>query len=683
MTGEKGGIVTQIFRIKIGIPFYALLLGIAICFIGAPVVKASDDAGMSLEDLLNIKVTVASKTEQTVGDAPSSVTVITREEMKNMGVGSVEEMLNYIPGFVVSRNVTSFRKENVTVRGGRFYDILFLYNGQRINGLYQGGYSDGNQYIPIENIKQIEIIRGPGSALYGSNAFLGVVNIVTVDDVNEIYVAGGDMDRKEAAINASISNDALTVAGFVKTFSDLGYKYGKLTDSWGQEADARDPMKGTDISFTLKHSNFFLNARHNEVQLEDFIMFGNLGNGINDGKITQSHINGKYSHQMNDRLEFDVSTGFIHESWDVQFLQIALGKAPIAVDADGNKTLNDELLWGGPYTTSIAASLNFDARYLLSDVNSLITGFSLEYQKDTKTDVQAIWSTRFPTGYEYYGTMRDVWFFNTEEDRTIFGLYLQDQHQFGDTLNLTAGVRYDYYDDFGSSINPRAALVYTTPFQSNVKFMYGQAFRAPNRSELYDVNNRQWAGNDDLDAERVQTYELAYIQDFKFLQGGITYFNSKVTDKILAINRVEEGNPNSPKKFENLGTEKTKGIEIDLKIVPMKKLLITGTYLHFIDPDEDILFVPVNSGSMAITYSINRLSWSISGLYRESMKHVKNQGDYYLFNTNLFVNIFENVRLKGSIKNFTDEKYHTYTDVFEEGIINRGRTWTIGVECQI
>lgn len=650
-------------------------------------VQAASDTGMSLEDLLNLKVTVASKTEQTTGDAPSSVTVITREEMKNMGVGSVEELLNYIPGFVVTRNVTSFRKENVTVRGGRFYDILFLYNGQRINGLYQGGFSDGNQYIPVENIKQIEIIRGPGSALYGSNAFLGVVNIVTVDDVNDVTVAAGDMERKEASINVSSKEDDLTVAGFVKGFSDLGYKYGEVTDSWGQTEVARDPTKGFNASLNLKYKNFTLDLRHNETQIEDFIMFGSLGNGINNGKNSQSHINMRYLHVVNDQLDFDISTGFLYDRWDARFTQLPVGAFPVAMDENGVPTaFNSQILAGGPYLTACNSNVNMDVRYKVTDTNNLITGISLEYGKTIEASNQGFWNYEVGNDFEHFGMLdHDVQGkeFNPEENRKVVGLYLQDQQQVGDSLTLTGGVRYDNYNDFGDSLNPRAAVVYSTPFQSKVKYMYGQAFRAPNFSELYDANNPNFSGNDDLDAEKVETHELAYVQNFKYLQGTVTYFHSKVTDMILAEERLDPNDPTSPLIYDNLGTLKTKGIELELKVAPISEILCSFTYLHFIDPDKEILSVPANTGSVSVTYKFDRFSWNVSGLYRESMKLVKEQDDYFIFNTTLYANLTENLRLKGTVQNLADEEYHTYDELLPEGIMNRGRTFIIGIECPL
>lgn len=678
--------------------FFTIILTIFILNIPVQIHAKNTDViyEMSLDDLLNLKVSVASKSEQSIGDAPSSVTVITRDEMLNMGVKNVEELLNYIPGFVVEKDVTSYRKEHVSVRGGRFYDVLFLYNGHRMNGSYQSAYSNGTQYIPVENIKQIEIIRGPGSALYGSNAFLGVVNIVTADDINNIYMAAGDLERKEAAINISKQEGDLLIAGFVKGFSDLGFKYGEVTDSWGQKEYTRDPINGFNASFTIKYKDFTLDARHNEVQIEDFLMFGNLGTGINNGKLSQSHINLRYMYKMNDRLEFDFSGGLMYDHWDAVFTQIPADFYPVATDDDGIPTqFNSQILAGGPYLKTCNATTNIDARYKISDTNNLITGISLEYAKTIECSNQGYWNYGFGNDFKYLGMLNkdiDGQEFNLEENRKVFGLYVQDQQQIGESLTLTAGIRFDDYSDFGNSLNPRAALVYSTPFDSKIKLMYGEAFRAPNFSELYDKNNPSFAGNDDLNAEKVKTFEIAYYQNLNFLQSSITYFNAKVSDRIDGIERIDPNDQNSPLVYDNLGDRTTKGLELHLKAFPMKNILVSLTYLHFLSPDKEVLRVPANSGSFTVNYHIGRINWNVSSLYRESHKLVPNQDDYFLFNTALYVNLIENLRLKAVINNIGDEEYYTYSEVLtqeatanvildKEGLINRGRTFTIGIEC--
>ena len=654
---------------------------------------------MSLEDLLNIKVSVASKTEQSIGDAPSSVTVITREEMLNMGLTCVEDVLNYIPGFVVNREISSDIKKYISVRGGRFYDVLFLYNGQRISSEYQGGYSNGTQYIPVENIKQIEVIRGPGSALYGSNAFLGVVNIVTVDDVNDVYVAAGDLERKEASINISKEIDDLKIAAFVKGFSDIGEKYSDLMDSWGIESDTRDPIKGFNASMTLKFKDFTLDMRHNETENADFIMWESLGNGINSVKQAQSHINLKYTHAFNDRLDMDASTGYMYDRWDAVFTQIPLGMVPIAWDEDTQSPmLNYATLAGGPYLTMAAGNVNLDFRFEVMDTNHLIFGVSSLYAKIIECSNQGYWNYGGGPDHEYFGTLNpdvDGMEFNYEEHRTVIGVYIQDQQQIGESLTLTAGLRYDDYSDFGSSVNPRAAAVYSTPFQSKIKLMYGEAFRAPNFSELYDRNNPTYEGDPDLDAEKVKTFEVAYLQNFSFMQAGLTFFHSEVSDMIDLVD--VEGAP--LQTYDNLSDAKTKGLEFELKCSPVKELLLGVTYLHFLDPDKDVLFVPANSGSVNINYHTGPINWNINGLYRESHKLVPTQDDYWVFNTALYVKLADNLRLKGVIYNLADEEYYTFDRLLtrkgteaatgapigfdEEGIINRGRTFTIGIECQL
>lgn len=649
---------------------------------GAADIRITTDVEeLSIEELLNVEVTVASKSQQSVGDAPSSVTVFTREEMKNMGIRTVEELLNYIPGFVTSRETSEFRKEHIKARGGRFYDIMFQYNGQRINSLYQGSYSDGNQQIPIDNLKQVEVIRGPGSALYGSNAFLGVVNIVPDDRLNNFSLALGDADRREASINFSTQTDDLSVVAFVQGFSDSGLEY-VLTDQWGRTAETRDPENGLNALVTLKYKNWSFMLRHNEARIEDFIMFGSLGNRINNGKSRQSLLNLAYRLRASSKINIDFSTGYVYDNWNAVFTQLPIGIIPVAFNEQGVPTqFNQQVLAGGPNLESYNANLNIDASFQVSRFNHLIAGVSLSHGKLTRVDNQGFWNYEIGNDFEYFEVMKPNTpgkEFNELETRNVLSVYLQDEHKLGKSFKLTAGFRFDSYNDFGSAFNPRLALIYSTPFNSKIKLMYGSAFRAPNFSELYDKNNPSFVGNPELGAEKVTTLEAAYIQEFKNFQCAITFFQSDMTELIEAKKRIDPNDPSSPFIYENLGEQTTRGLEFELKVMPVAHFMFYGSLLHFLDVDN--LTIPKTTGSFGINFHYQYFNVNINGLFRGDSDLVSHQGAYIILNAKLSIDVTDKIKLSGVIRNLADTTYYTHSILSPVGVQNRGRTFTIGIE---
>ena len=642
---------------------------------------------LSLEELLNTRVSVASKSNLTIANSPSSVTVITHEEMKNLGVTCVEELLNYVAGFVVTRrNNDANPNSNISVRGGLSMDILFLYNGQRINNMYEGMISDMTQFIPIDNIKQIEVIRGPGSALYGSNAFLGVVNIITDDNLNDISVSAGNIGYKEASVNLSTNTNGLQLSAFAQGFSDFGYEYPNLVDKWGHSETTKDPVKGFNAFLSLKYYNFSMNIRHNESQLQNFVLFGTLCNGVNFSDAKQSFINFKYNYIADENLNFDFTAGYLYDYWKSTFEQVPIGIIPTAYNANGKPTqYNAQILCGGPYITNYNIDFNVDGRYKVSGDNELIAGASYEFGQITECSNQGNWNYETGSAFQYYGSIyqtipgKD---FNVLKGRSIFGLYVQDSHNFENILRMTAGIRIDSYSDFGNSINPRLAIIYSTPLNSKIKLMYGKAFRAPNYSQLYDGNNPSLSGNPNLNAVKVRTFEAAYVQEFSNFQGVITFFNSNIIDIITPGRRINPNDPASPHLYENLGTQNVHGLEFEFKSSPVNHFLITFGFSHILKLDG--LLIPPNSGSLSINYNNSDFNFNINGLYRDKMDDLPSQDPYIILNSKLSVNISSNIKLKCTVQNLGNLSYDTIGNLMPDNRMpNRGRTYQLGMEITL
>ncbi len=295
----------------------------------------------------------------------------------------------------------------------------------------------------------------------------------------------------------------------------------------------------------------------------------------------------------------------------------------------------------------------------------------------------ASFASHDPYTLEYFGDVRPLDdpanAFNITDARHIWGLYAQDKLTVNERLQLTVGLRLDHYDDFGSSLNPRIAAAYRAPFEGRFKLRYGEAFRAPNYLELYDMNNPVDFGNSDLDAEKVRTFEAAYAQSARTFQGTATYFHNTISNLIVFGSPVEHPrNPFGAPGFENSADEAViDGLEFEFTAAPSKALKLNGTWTHFFQDD---LQVSPDFGSWIVTYARRPWTINLNGIYRAKMKALPDQAAYVLLSAHIQWQLQPGLSLQATITNLTDTDYKTITNVpIAGGLPNRGRTFHVGV----
>ncbi len=600
-----------------------------------------------------------------------------------MGLHTLEEVLNYVPGFQTTRDVEQGTTTRISSRGrgsALSESVLFLLNGQRLNDLYTGGVSILNRIIAVDNVKQVEIIRGPGSALYGSNAFLGVVNIVTYDDENTINIGYGTQNYKSTSINMSKElNKDVKASAYVGIFSEDGHEYENTTDVWGYEQKTTDPSRGFDALGVISYKTLTFSSRFMQRNVSDFLTFGTIANHLNDENSSQTSFSLDYDFNVSDAFDISLKAVYSFDHWDAKSILI-----PKDIEIAPDFSLSQNFA-GGPYLESHNLGVFADMSYQIVENNNMI--FGLSYEQSGIDKVMNV-MTHNPVSLDYLGNYHDFdgeISFNELNDRNILGVYAQDKHSFGDFLTLTAGFRYDNYNDFGSSVNPRAAVVYKTPINSSVKIMYGNAFRAPNFLELYDKNNPVDFGNPDLKAEKISTIEFAYIQKLDGFQATITYFQNKISDLItLDSENDSPEDPNNPLAapgFINYGELETKGLEFEVKTTPIRNLLFYGTFTSLFDAGN--LPVASSFASFAVNYSMGSFNININGIYRDKMELLPTQKAYFLLNAAASYKLTDNLTVRLSVLNLTDEKYYTFTTLLPNGIINRGMSLNAGVQVSL
>ncbi|WP_353569983.1 TonB-dependent receptor [Candidatus Albibeggiatoa sp. nov. BB20] len=651
--------------------------------------------GLSLTELLQIEIDIASKSKETIFDAPSSVTVFTRQELLNMGLTSVEELLNYIPGFIGTRELVFGSGYMVAARGmttpQASYNILFMVDGQRLNNDISGGALTHNFYIPLANVKQVEVIRGPGSALYGTSAYSGVVNIVTNKDVNDAFVSAGNLASREAYVNFSKQFDNGYFTGFARHFEDNGQNdYKNIIDP---SKLTSDPMQGNDIYLSAQYDKFNVQFRHSQRDRDEFAFLSESLEGVN--KDFTEHQSIKVGYQLFETDDFSLNL-------DLSYIQMRTKSVALdASFANLPETLSQSNLGnltGGRNSKESELAFNIEGRYIFSDTHELVAGLQYRqptsnfaynsYNYDPITLNQAL-SQSPPTGsVPYTGVLYDtVILIEPDFNRDIFGAYIQDKYQLNQQWAMTIGLRYDRYSDFGGTVTPRAALTYAPTEKTKFKWMYGEAFRAPAIRQGYIKLNQ--LANPDLKSETIKTLELAWLQQFKRAQTTLTYFYNQAKNKIDTILIAQSG-LGFRRQFQNLPNElSSSGWEFELSSQLSDHLSLRMAYTYMAKMEENPQRFPKQTFSAALNYQYNKWNFNLNGYYHDEteqqvLRQVEDNvlDDYWLLNTAVRYAMTDDLTLVGRVHNLLDEAYYSSTKyaVVADGVLNRGQTYSLGIE---
>jgi outer membrane receptor for ferrienterochelin and colicins len=273
-----------------------LIVFILICFVLSSLVDLSaQDEGTELEEMLAIFseeqiVVSALKKPSLVLKSPSIMSVISARQIKQMGFRTLVDVLKIVPGFYISMDETGERE--IAVRGvldDASQKVKVLIDGHSINDVWRGGAMWNFDDLPVENIKRIEIIRGPGSALYGQNAFLAVVNIITkdTDDIDGIQLtaSGGSFDTQNYNILFGKEYRGLKISGFLDYFDTEGFSKGIDQDILFPATFSKSPGRShnrkekTDLNLKLSYKNLELNTKYMKKRRKDYI---GVGDALND-----------------------------------------------------------------------------------------------------------------------------------------------------------------------------------------------------------------------------------------------------------------------------------------------------------------------------------------------------------------------------------------------------------------
>ncbi|MDM8558680.1 TonB-dependent receptor [Candidatus Parabeggiatoa sp. HSG14] len=486
---------------------------------------------LSLGELLNLEkfMVTATKHLMPARKAPAIAAVITADEIRNMGAKDINDILRNIPGIGISRPGTLPFDARLEVRGIKtpFSEkVLFLVDGHRTNNAYTGSwlYPLGN--LMVENIKRVEIIRGPGSALYGANAFIAVVNVITksAEDIDgqQVSVGISSFNTQHYTALFSHTSDDFQMSGHLDYFDTDGaaslIEEDALTGKFGSLAPSNtlEFVEKLDFGFKVKYQNFSFNGRG---IINEYGPYIGTGRALNDEtvlKFNQWLANLSYAKNLTNKL--DIKVNFYTDLYDQDTY--------IEIFPEGFTGKNDKGLIGNPILKNRTLGSEVTTNYVLGN-HLLTTGIGYEEVKEY--DIGGVNNLANPFAEPTPMTEKFV----KAVTRKVGALYLQDMWTITQNDSLTLGIRHDDYGDFGGTTNPRIGYVHEFKNNSTLKFLYGSAFRAPTFNELYIRNNPVVVGNAALKPEKINTYEASL--EYPFLRHytlRLSYFHNDIEDII-------------------------------------------------------------------------------------------------------------------------------------------------------
>jgi len=576
-------------------------------------------------------VSIATGTKQLIHKAPSTATVITEQQIKRMGAVDLDEVLESVPGLHVSYRpgnhlpIYSFRGIYTVFNP----QVLMLINGVPITNIFIGNRNQIWGGMTLEAVSRIEVIRGPGSAVYGADASAGVINVVTKSAANakgtNVGMRTGTFSTKDFWIShAWQSGD---IGGFVS------YERHQ-TDGFEQfiETDAQtflDSVFGTDASLApgyadhrRKNDELRLRIDYNKLTINAGYQKRRIGVGLGIGEAL-----GPGTDESSERWNVDVgyTSDKIIDNWEIstkfsyfstsQEIDTDLVIFPAGADIGFGAPFPDGLI-GNPEVFEKHYRTGIVARYesMLDHAWTIGVGYDISdlYKvQESKNFAFGPNGEFLVPGSPVVDVTDTPFVFLPEDDRTNQYFFIQDVWDFAKDWQLTAGIRRDDYSDFGATTNPRVALVWTTSLNLTTKFLYGRAFRAPSFAEMRNINNPVALGNPDLEPETIDTFELVFSYH---PHSGFNYGVSLFTYDWQDIINFAPDEGATTKTAKNIGEQQGYGFEVEFDWSPNNSFNLTGNYswLSAEDGNEfDVHSVPEQQFYLSAFYDISDV-WKMS-----------------------------------------------------------------------
>lgn len=683
----------------------ALLAAITVFVMGGVTAQAEELPVYSFDEV----VVTATRTENDVKKVPASTQVITQEDIKRGGATSVRNALSMYANIFQKSKVRG-GGHDIIIRGMETKHSLVMVNGRRIsneadaNGL---GNAMSLDRININDVEKIEIVRGPSSALYGSEAMGGVLNIITKPSKEQTLLTGLEHTSEDTshwwhADTGRIGNFSMT----------LDARFNKINRSMLDTATESDPY-GTAQTYNASLNYYVNDHSYVNAYMDYYSQHLKTDMGTPAMKpITLTTSSGKMSLSGQAMLEGTGSKAFKQKNYGISW--------------NGKTDKNDwqiqaymsKFNWSTTSSTKVLGSIPPAGmegmfNYLLQKKNTY----------DFNHDEHNMWAIegrdslrvndhhRVTFGAEYVkdkvagtglGSNGDGVHSITENGKTksssektlsSYAAYLQDEIEYGKWFIVPA-IRYDHHSAYGSHTSPKIGVTYNATDHFRIKANYGDGFKAPSVSQLYydldmQMGPGNWVhltGNPNLKPEKSKSWDLGVEAEFGKGYGSLTYFDNDVDNLIATIPKGKDSNGHNLHRYENVNKARIKGLENTLgyRFNDTLEFKVTSTLLDAKDTSagKDLTQRARLSQIYQLIYDDHKdTGWSavlwnqldykfVTGKAWEGGESVKKS--YSLTNFSLTRKVNKDTRVYGSVQNIFDKK--------DEDCDLDGRFWSIGWE---
>lgn len=683
----------------------ALLAAITVFVMGGVTAQAEELPVYSFDEV----VVTATRTENDVKKVPASTQVITQEDIKRGGATSVRNALSMYANIFQKSKVRG-GGHDIIIRGMETKHSLVMVNGRRIsneadaNGL---GNAMSLDRININDVEKIEIVRGPSSALYGSEAMGGVLNIITKPSKEQTLLTGLEHTSEDTshwwhADTGRIGNFSMT----------LDARFNKINRSMLDTATESDPY-GTAQTYNASLNYYVNDHSYVNAYMDYYSQHLKTDMGTPAMKpITLTTSSGKMSLSGQAMLEGTGSKAFKQKNYGISW--------------NGKTDKNDwqiqaymsKFNWSTTSSTKVLGSIPPAGmegmfNYLLQKKNTY----------DFNHDEHNMWAVegrdslrvndhhRVTFGAEYVkdkvagtglGSNGDGVHSITENGKTksssektlsSYAAYLQDEIEYGKWFIVPA-IRYDHHSAYGSHTSPKIGVTYNATDHFRIKANYGDGFKAPSVSQLYydldmEMGRGNWVhltGNPNLKPEKSKSWDLGVEAEFGKGYGSLTYFDNDVDNLIASIPKGKDSNGHKLHRYENVNKARIKGLENTLgyRFNDTLEFKVTSTLLDAKDTSagKDLTQRARLSQIYQLIYDDHKdTGWSavlwnqldykfVTGKAWEGGESVKKS--YSLTNFSLTRKVNKDTRVYGSVQNIFDKK--------DEDCDLDGRFWSIGWE---
>lgn len=579
-------------------------------------------------------VVTATRTEAFIEDVPASIEVITKEDIARIGATTVKEAL---------RQATNLRviRSGIMLRGMSREHTLVLVNGRKSASEFRSRTAGFNALdrISINSIERIEILRGPASALYGSDALGGVINIITKKSTKPQIIVGGATGTEE--VSNYYQFDTGTVGKWNALFDARFTKTRKVVNEYDNERYTEGPRAffNLDLNYELNQNNS-LNL-YTEYFWEDI-------HDVDDNGATQEDF---ITTRITNALTYNGNT----EKHD---FSMTASYSELNEQGDDGEDITDAnyIQWG----------IEAQNAWAINDLN-LVT-FGAEFKRYEADAPGAFGGGTAANSTNYYA------------------LYLQDEIAlFNDKLIIIPAVRYDHFDSFGGQFSPKIGTTWEFYENHRLKVSYGLGFRAPTIEELYrnrigadPTKDRSFLGNPNLKPEESTGYEFTYEGAYKNVFGSVTYFNNDIKN---LIDTRDWDAARLIASTNNIANANISGVELEMGVNLLEDFTLKGQYNYTDamneDKNERLEYTAEDTYTATLIYNDPSANGFSATLWSEWVRNMQSDGDIIDYET---VNFSVTKKWKDKYSVFTSFENILDTVNVENNRILNPQTWRVGFE---